>query len=74
MVWHHLWKKRSSEGKEDGREEDDANSDLALDEDFEKGTEPMNFSFNELVLATSNFADKEKLRGGGFGGVYMLGS
>ena len=69
MVWHHLWKKRSSEGKED-----DANSDLALDEDFEKGTEPRNFSFNELVLATSNFADKEKLRGGGFGGVYMLGS
>ena len=41
-----------------------------MDEDFEKGTGPRKFSFDELALATSNFAEEEKLGEGGFGGVY----
>ncbi|KAL6347584.1 hypothetical protein AAG906_026110 [Vitis piasezkii] len=41
-----------------------------MDEDFEKGIGPGKFSFQELALATSNFAEEEKLGEGGFGGVY----
>ena len=62
LVWHHLWKKRDSGGEEDGTD-----SDIAMDEDFEKGTGPRKFSFDELALATSNFA--EEILAGGFGGV-----
>ncbi|KAL6313118.1 hypothetical protein AAG906_021649 [Vitis piasezkii] len=65
LVWHHLRKKRNSGGEEDGTD-----SDIAMDEDFEKGTGPRKFSFDELALATSNFAEEEKLGEGGFGGVY----
>ncbi|XP_004301118.1 PREDICTED: L-type lectin-domain containing receptor kinase IX.1-like [Fragaria vesca subsp. vesca] len=39
-------------------------------EEFEKGTGPRKFSYNELALATNNFAQGEKLGEGGFGGVY----
>ncbi|KAL6347657.1 hypothetical protein AAG906_026185 [Vitis piasezkii] len=56
LVWHHLRKKRNSGGEEDGTD-----SDIAMDEDFEKGTGPRKFSFDELALATSNFAEEEKL-------------
>ncbi|KAL6347091.1 hypothetical protein AAG906_012342 [Vitis piasezkii] len=65
LVWHHLRKKRNSGGEENGTD-----SDLVMDEDFEKGTGPRKFSFDELALATSNFAEEEKLGEGGFGGVY----
>ncbi|CBI35412.3 unnamed protein product, partial [Vitis vinifera] len=51
-------------------QEDGGDSDLDMDEDFEKGTGPRKFSFNELALATSNFSEGEKLGEGGFGGVY----
>ena len=64
LVWHHLRKKRNSGG------EDDTDSDPTMDEDFEKGIGPGKFSFQELALATSNFAEEEKLGEGGFGGVY----
>ncbi|KAJ9705320.1 hypothetical protein PVL29_003385 [Vitis rotundifolia] len=65
LVWHHLRKKRNRGGEENGTD-----SDLVMDEDFEKGTGPRKFSFDELALATSNFAEEEKLGEGGFGGVY----
>ncbi|KAK7319521.1 hypothetical protein RJT34_04243 [Clitoria ternatea] len=42
--------------------------DLNMDDEFPKGTGPKSFSYNELVSATRNFA--EKLGQGGFGGVY----
>ncbi|CBI25153.3 unnamed protein product, partial [Vitis vinifera] len=61
LVWHHLRKKRNSGGEENGTD-----SDLVMDEDFEKGTGPRKFSFDELALATSNFAEEEKLGEGGF--------
>ena len=66
LAWFYLWRKRNT-----GRDQEDGgDSDLAMDEDFEKGTGPRKFSFNELVLATSNFSEGEKLGEGGFGGVY----
>ncbi|CBI25097.3 unnamed protein product, partial [Vitis vinifera] len=48
----------------------DTDSDPTMDEDFEKGIGLGKFSFQELALATSNFAEEEKLGEGGFGGVY----
>nr|CAN64986.1 hypothetical protein VITISV_035640 [Vitis vinifera] len=66
LVWYYMWKKRNTGGDQ----EDGADSDLAMDEDFEKGTGPRKFSFYELALATSNFAEEQKLGEGGFGGVY----
>ncbi|KAJ7968334.1 Lectin receptor kinase [Quillaja saponaria] len=60
-----LLKKRRGE-----EEEEELNIDLTMDDEFEKGTGPKRFSYNELVHATKNFAETEKLGQGGFGGVY----
>ncbi|WJZ84290.1 hypothetical protein VitviT2T_003900 [Vitis vinifera] len=56
--------------KNEGGIEDDNDFDLAMDHEFEKGTGPRKFSFDELALATSNFSEGEKLGEGGFGRVY----
>ena len=59
------WKKKISE-----KGEADPDFDLSMDDDFEKGTGPRKFMYHELVLATNNFAEGEKVGEGGFGGVY----
>ncbi|KAG5254022.1 L-type lectin-domain containing receptor kinase [Salix suchowensis] len=41
-----------------------------MDDEFERGTGPKKFSYQELARATNNFKDEEKLGEGGFGGVY----
>ncbi|KAJ6424522.1 hypothetical protein OIU84_025325 [Salix udensis] len=41
-----------------------------MDDEFERGTGPKKFSYQELARATKNFKDEEKLGEGGFGGVY----
>ncbi|RZC87262.1 hypothetical protein C5167_029812 [Papaver somniferum] len=51
--------------------DDDAeNSDVSMDNAFEKGTGPKRFSYSELVYATNNFDEGGKLGHGGFGRVY----
>ncbi|XP_034681004.1 L-type lectin-domain containing receptor kinase IX.1-like [Vitis riparia] len=50
--------------------EDNLDFDLSMDDDLEKGTGPRKFMYHELVLATNNFAEGEKVGEGGFGGVY----
>ena len=35
--------------------------DLSMDDEFEGGIGPKKFSYNELVFATSNFAEENKL-------------
>ncbi|KAL5705503.1 non-specific serine/threonine protein kinase [Ranunculus cassubicifolius] len=59
------WKRKN--GK---KYEDDSITDIYTDEDYEKGTGPKRFHYNELVVATNNFAEEGKLGEGGFGGVY----
>jgi serine/threonine protein kinase len=55
----------------DRREGDqDLAFDLSMDDEFERGTGPKKFSYKELVHATNNFAEENKLGEGGFGGVY----
>ncbi|XP_061370851.1 L-type lectin-domain containing receptor kinase IX.1-like [Gastrolobium bilobum] len=61
LAWLMMLKMRR--GKEDGVE-------LTMDDDFERGTGPKKFSYDELVRATNNFAEEQKLGQGGFGGVY----
>ncbi|KAK3019461.1 hypothetical protein RJ639_005145 [Escallonia herrerae] len=59
-----LWSKKRKHGDEE--------EELVLDmeDEFEKGSGPKKFSYRDLALATSNFADAQKLREGGFGGAY----
>ncbi|KAJ7013226.1 L-type lectin-domain containing receptor kinase IX.1-like [Populus alba x Populus x berolinensis] len=56
-----------------GHEEDEEGGHVLeeyMDDEFERGTGPKKFSYQELARATSNFKDEEKLGEGGFGGVY----
>jgi hypothetical protein len=53
-----------------GHSEEELALDRCMDEEFLSGTGPKRFSFKELVQATNNFNDQEKLGQGGFGGVY----
>ncbi|KAG4955792.1 hypothetical protein JHK85_042172 [Glycine max] len=50
--------KMKTRGKED-------DLDLIMDSDFERGTGPKRFSYNELVRTTNNFANELKLGEGG---------
>jgi hypothetical protein len=44
--------------------------DQAMDDDFEKGTGPRRFCYNDLAATTDNFSEDKKLRQGGFGSMY----
>ncbi|XP_052204601.1 L-type lectin-domain containing receptor kinase IX.1-like isoform X1 [Diospyros lotus] len=52
------------------RAENEFAIELSMDNEFEAGTGPKKFSYNELSWGTSNFAEEQKLGEGGFGGVY----
>ncbi|KAL7594842.1 hypothetical protein Lser_V15G30028 [Lactuca serriola] len=42
----------------------------SMNDDLERGTGPRRFSYQDLILATNNFSDDQKLGEGGFGCVY----
>ena len=63
-----VYRKKCREGK--GEKEEELGFDLSMDDEFERGIGPKKFSYNELVSATSNFAEENKLGQGGFGRVY----
>ncbi|KAI3755513.1 hypothetical protein L1987_55315 [Smallanthus sonchifolius] len=62
-----LWR-RKKKSRED--EQEDIAFDDEMNYEFERGTGPKRFSYHELALSTCEFAEKEKLGEGGFGGVY----
>ncbi|KAK4563523.1 hypothetical protein RGQ29_005872 [Quercus rubra] len=63
-----VYRKKCCEGK--GQKEEGLGFNLSMDDEFERGIGPKKFSYNELVSATSNFAEENKLGQGGFGPVY----
>ena len=64
VYWFIRWRKRVGPRKEDMALE------LAIDDEFEKGSGPKRFTYRELSQATKNFSEEGKLGEGGFGGVY----
>uniref|UniRef100_A0A7N2MXQ0 non-specific serine/threonine protein kinase n=1 Tax=Quercus lobata TaxID=97700 RepID=A0A7N2MXQ0_QUELO len=56
----------------EGEKEEGLGFDLSMDDEFERSTRPKKFSYKELVSATSNFAEENKLGQGGFDGVYKV--
>ncbi|KAL6202104.1 hypothetical protein ACLB2K_025815 [Fragaria x ananassa] len=65
LVWFILLKKNETmESDEDPMVGD------AIDDEFKQGTGPRKFLYEELVRATGNFEEEQKLGQGGFGGVY----
>ncbi|XP_062015550.1 L-type lectin-domain containing receptor kinase IX.1-like [Rosa rugosa] len=69
LLWFIFCRKRKETAGESSDDDTRILHDL-IPEEFEKGTGPRKFSYNELALATSNFEQREKLGEGGFGGVY----
>ena len=63
LVCTALWKR--SRGKKE-----ELVFDLIVDDEFQKGSGPKRFSYNELVSATNKFAESNKLGEGGFGSMY----
>ncbi|KAH7514262.1 hypothetical protein FEM48_Zijuj11G0070100 [Ziziphus jujuba var. spinosa] len=64
-----IWKwKKSTE--EEGEDDDELSIDPLMDNDFERSSGAKRFSYDELVAATANFSEEEKLGQGGFGCVY----
>ena len=66
VVLYRVYKKRWRPSEE----EEELVFDLSMDDEFERCTGPKKFSYKELVSATNNFAEENKLGQGGFGGVY----
>ncbi|GFP86856.1 L-type lectin-domain containing receptor kinase ix.1 [Phtheirospermum japonicum] len=64
------WRKKYKKGSRYDEEKEEDPVDPDMDMEFEKGSGPKKFSYNELVLATTNFSEEGKLGEGGFGGVY----
>ncbi|KAL7157049.1 hypothetical protein ABFS83_02G051600 [Erythranthe nasuta] len=63
-----FWKKRINRLK---KNEGDEFVDIIMDDDeFERGSGPKKFSYDELAQATNKFSEQDKLGEGGFGGVY----
>uniref|UniRef100_A0ACD5WFA5 Uncharacterized protein n=1 Tax=Avena sativa TaxID=4498 RepID=A0ACD5WFA5_AVESA len=77
LAWFLLrrrWQKRAQiheGGIEQGSEQGNFfDVDQAMEDEMEKGTGPRRFLYNDLVVATNNFSDGNKLGEGGFGSVY----
>ncbi|KAA8519564.1 hypothetical protein F0562_013812 [Nyssa sinensis] len=66
LVGFVLWKRRDGREKGEGR----LGFDPSMDNEFERGSGPKKFPYDELARATNNFGEELKLGEGGFGGVY----
>nr|XP_043629393.1 L-type lectin-domain containing receptor kinase IX.1-like [Erigeron canadensis] len=67
VLWRWKKKKKTKNAENEGEE---LGFDVEMNKEFEMGTGPKRFSYQEICRATCDFADKEKLGEGGFGGVY----
>lgn len=62
-----LWKKNKGKKEEPSSE---TTSDQDMDDEFRMNAGPKKISYYELLNATNNFEETQKLGQGGFGGVY----
>lgn len=62
--------KRRRRGRKMDEGGDDRKFDICISDEFERGSGPKKFPYNEVARATNNFSDQNKLGEGGFGGVY----
>jgi serine/threonine protein kinase len=51
-------------------QESEAHKNKLMDEEFQKGSGPRRFEYSQLVTATQDFSEEDKLGEGGFGSVY----
>ncbi|KAL9408922.1 hypothetical protein AB3S75_047330 [Citrus x aurantiifolia] len=65
-----IWLASIGRKRKDGDEEDNQGFSEYIDDEFERGAGPKRFSYKELVVATNDFNDDQKLGQGGSGGVY----
>ncbi|KAG2630660.1 L-type lectin-domain containing receptor kinase IX.1-like [Panicum virgatum] len=78
LIWLHRQRRRrkrarilNNQARERELEEGDFLDDKPeMQDDFEKGTGPKRFRYDELAIATDDFSDDHKLGEGGFGSVY----
>ncbi|XP_020114331.1 L-type lectin-domain containing receptor kinase IX.1-like [Ananas comosus] len=68
VCWFLPSRKKATTGEEEEGGMDD--DDELIDYEFERGRGPQRFPYSELVAATNNFDEAEKLGQGGFGFVY----
>ncbi|KAD6454286.1 hypothetical protein E3N88_08992 [Mikania micrantha] len=65
-----LWRKKNNKKKNNGEKIDEVASDVDLNNEYQMGTGPKRFTYDELARSTDGFAEDKKLGEGGFGGVY----
>ncbi|XP_028754595.1 L-type lectin-domain containing receptor kinase IX.1-like [Neltuma alba] len=66
LLWFAIWRKKHYRKKEvEGK-----GLEASIDDEFEKGTGPKRFTYQQLSQATNDFSEAGKLGEGGFGGVY----
>ncbi|XP_023733190.1 L-type lectin-domain containing receptor kinase IX.1 [Lactuca sativa] len=65
-----LWRWKKKKSREDEHEDEESGFDMEMNNEFEMGTGPKRFSYQELARSTGEFSENEKLGEGGFGGVY----
>ncbi|CAH1445045.1 unnamed protein product [Lactuca virosa] len=65
-----LWRWKKKKSREDEHEDEESGFDIEMNNEFEMGTGPKRFSYQELARSTGEFSENEKLGEGGFGGVY----
>ncbi|KAL7585110.1 hypothetical protein Lser_V15G45966 [Lactuca serriola] len=65
-----LWRWKKKKSREDEHEDQESGFDMEMNNEFEMGTGPKRFSYQELARSTGEFSENEKLGEGGFGGVY----
>ncbi|KAK7386693.1 hypothetical protein VNO78_27028 [Psophocarpus tetragonolobus] len=68
LLWFAIWRWRKKPNG--GKESNNIGLDASMEYEFERGTGPKRFTYQELSNATDNFAEEGKLGEGGFGGVY----
>ncbi|KAL4581037.1 hypothetical protein LXL04_017243 [Taraxacum kok-saghyz] len=63
LIAFYVWRRKKSRKNEQGY-------DVGMNTEFEIGTRPKRFSYQELARSSGEFSENKKLGEGGFGGVY----